>query len=163
MNTLLLIVLVVICFIVIIILSLIIISTKKRIQNLCAKIDSSEQSKEIYQSLYERYYDVWNTVFQNVKYPIDNTEKARIIALIWDISSVTIDYLAMKPDNANLLQRNRDSVNFLTRKTKAWANLKDFHRDPTTVPYQVIAMYDILKEVGYKGEIIAFGYKIDIE
>lgn len=111
-------------------------------------------------SMHAKYCDEWMSLFSEIKYPIDNEDKAKIISLLWNVASISIDCLMVDNNDQNLLQRHRDSTAFLTGETSKWENLKAFHRDPSTVPCQVIAIYDILKEIGYKGVIIAFGYKL---
>lgn len=113
-------------------------------------------------ALYDKFCQEWLRVFSKTEYPINLENKSEILSLLWNLSSTTIDCLMLEMNDPNLLQRHRDSVSCLTGKTDNWRNLKEFHRDPSTVPCQVIAIYDILKEADYKGEIVAFGYKIKI-
>lgn len=114
-------------------------------------------------SLHDRFCKQWLTQFSEISYPINPEDKARILALIWNVASISIDCLMVSSDDANQLQRHRDSVLFLNGETEEWENLKVFHRDPSTVPYKVIAIYDVLKESGYKGKVVAFGYKLIID
>ena len=114
-------------------------------------------------ALHDKCCDKWITVFSGMKYPIAEEEKAQIVSLLWEISSTTIDCLMYNSNDTNLLQRHRDSVAFLTGETSKWENLKEFRRDPSTVPCQAIAIYDILKELGVKGEFVAFGYKMILD
>lgn len=115
------------------------------------------------ESLHDRFCKQWISQFSEISYPINAEDKARMLALIWNIASISIDCLMVCSDDANLLQRHRDSVLFLTGESERWGNLKVFHRDPSTVPYQVIAVYDVLKESGYKGGVVAFGYQLIID
>lgn len=114
-------------------------------------------------SFHDRFCEQWLSLFSEISYPINAEDKAKMLALIWNVASISIDCLMVSSDDANQLQRHRDSILFLTGESERWENLKVFHRDPSTVPYQVIAVYDVLKESGYKGRIVAFGYKLIID
>lgn len=115
------------------------------------------------QLLYQHFGEKWNDIFTRVNYPITEEEKREILELIWSVSSTTIDYLMVANSDPNCLKRNKDVYDYLTGSTNEIRHLKTYYHDPTTVPCQVMAVYDILKEIGYKGSIIAFGYRINIE
>lgn len=111
-------------------------------------------------ALHDRFCEQWLTQFSKVSYPISSEDRVKVLTLIWNVASISIDCLMVNSNDVNQLQRHRDSVLYLTGETDHWGNLKEFHYDPSTVPYQVIAIYDILKELGYKGTIVAFGYQL---
>lgn len=63
-------------------------------------------------SLHDRFCKQWLTQFSEISYPINPEDKARMLALIWNVASISIDCLMVCSDDANQLQRHRDSVLF---------------------------------------------------
>lgn len=149
-------------FVALITLSIILLNKRKKKNDEVALEQIEEQHSGWAMALHNKYSHQWMDVFSNLNYPLDDISRRNILVLLWEISSKTIDCLMLEHNDPNLLQRHRDSVEFLIGESDQWNNLKEFHRDPSTVPHQVIAIYDILKEIDFKGEVVAFGYKITI-
>lgn len=127
------------------------------------KPSDDNHAEDVELILYQRFGKKWEDVFSHISYPITEDEKQEIVALVWLIASATIDCLVVSNDSPNILRRNRDMYNYLKGDSDEVQNLKPFYHDPSTVPHQVIAVYDIMKELGFKGTIIAFGYRLKIE
>lgn len=127
------------------------------------EVNLSEDKVQWVKALHDLYCNKWTHIFSTAEFPLDDNKKSEIIALLWNVASTSIDCLMKETNDTNLLQRNRDAVDYLVGNTTQWKNLKIFNRDPSTVPNQVIAVYDILKENNFKGEVVAFGYKLTIE
>lgn len=136
---------------------------KKQFTDVDEKEKAIKKKQEWIIALHDKFCRKWIDYFSESKYPLDEVSKGKIIALMWEISSTSIDCLMLESEDPNLLQRHQDSVAYLIGKSTQWNNLKEFHRDPTTVPNQVIAIYDILKENHFKGQLAAFGYKLVLD
>jgi len=117
-------------------------------------------------AMYSIYADRWNEVFENIKYPIEETSKSEISVLCWDIASKTMDYLLVENDDPNVLERNRKSVDaILSGKKLSDLELKEFFEDPSTVPTKVIGVHDALcsqltKEQCFSTQV--FGYLVEL-
>lgn len=138
-------------------------SNKQHPQKESEKMTPSIERPNWVRALHGKVCNQWLTQFSEISYPITTEEKAELFALLWNVASVSIDCLMVDCGDENRLQRHQDSVLYLTGETDNWENLKEFHRDPSTVPYQVIAIYDILKELGYNGKAVAFGYQLILD
>ena len=117
-------------------------------------------------AMYKAYSERWNEVFDNIKYPIEETSMSEIIVLCWDIASKTMDYLLVENDDPNVLERNRNSVDALVseKKLSDW-ELKEYFDDPSTVPAKVIGVHDVLSSQLTKGQKFStqvFGYLVEL-
>lgn len=128
-------------------------------------IEPIKNENEWANAMYARYADRWNTLFENIAYPVDKATKGEIISLCWEIASVTMDMLMVEGNDPNTLQRHRHSIDIII-KGKSWteADLEMFYDDPTTIPTKVLAVYNILKTNAGAKQVIhtpAFGYLIE--
>jgi hypothetical protein len=117
-------------------------------------------------SMYMAYADRWNEVFENIKYPIEETAKSEIGVLCWDIASKTMDYLLVENDDPNVLERNRNGVDaVLSEKKLSEMELKEYFDDPSTVPAKVIGVHDALSSQLTKDQCFStqvFGYLVKL-
>ncbi len=118
-------------------------------------------------AMYVRFSDRWNDLFNNIQFPLQDGKKSEINVLCWEIASLTMDYLLVKNNDVNVLERNKYSVDSIIRglKTKE-LDLKEFFEDPTTVPAKVLAVYntlcsDMVQDQKFTTQI--FGYLVDLE
>lgn len=117
-------------------------------------------------AMYRAYADRWNEVFENIKYPIEETSKSEISVLCWDIASRTMDYLLVENDDPNVLERNRNGVDaILSGKKLSELELKEYFDDPSTVPAKVIGVHDALSSQLTKEQCFStqvFGYLVKL-
>ena len=117
-------------------------------------------------AMYRAYTDRWNEVFENIKYPIEETSKSEICVLCWDIASRTMDYLLVENDDPNVLERNRNGVDaVLSGKKLSELELKEYFDDPSTVPAKVIGVHDTLSSQFTKEQCLStqvFGYLVKL-
>ena len=136
---------------------------KQRRATIILKPTDDNHAENVGLILYHHFGKTWEEVFTHISYPVTEAEKQKIVALVWSVASATMDCLIVSNDSPNILRRNRDMYNYVKGDSNEVKNLKPFYHDPSTVPHQVIAVYDIMKELGFKGTIIAFGYRLNIE
>lgn len=148
---------------VVILLCLLLLLRQHKSAGIHKKPSDKNQSEEVGLVLYQYFGKKWDEVFSHVSYPITDAEKKEIVSLVWSVASITLDCLAVSNNSPNILKRNKDVFNYVRGDSDEVKNLKQFYHDPTTVPHQVIAIYDIMKELGFHGTIIAFGYRLNIE
>lgn len=117
------------------------------------------------QAMHNRFSDRWNSLFEHVSYPVGEAQMAQMSLLLWEIASLTVDYLATVNNDPNLVQRNIDTTRWAMRNfNPADLNLKQFLHDPTTVPQRAIAVFDWLKAQGVESaDVPAFGYRLQLE
>lgn len=117
-------------------------------------------------AMYRAYADRWNEVFENIKYPIEETAKSEIGVLCWDIASKTMDYLLVENDDPNVLERNRNGVDaVISGKKLSEMELKEYFDDPSTVPAKVIGVHDALSSQLTKDQCFStqvFGYLVKL-
>ena len=148
---------------IVILLCLLLLLRRHKSASILKKPSDNSQSEEVGLVLYQFFGKKWDEFFSHISYPITDAEKRDIIELLWSVASTTIDCLMVANNDPNILKRHRDTYNYVKGDSDEVKNLKQFYHDPTTVPHQVIAVYDIMKELGFHGTIIAFGYRLNIE
>lgn len=124
-------------------------------------------SSEWSAGMYARFAEHWNDLFNNIQFPLQTGKKAEINVLCWEIASLTMDFLLVHNKDANVLERNKHSVDSVIKGIKVKdLDLKEFFEDPTTVPAKVLAVYnslcpDLTPDQKFTTQI--FGYLVDLE
>lgn len=109
--------------------------------------------------IYESYYKEWSHIFENIKYPSTEKDMSDISLLVWEIASRTMDYIPVVHNDINTLERNKISVDKIIGELSK-EPLEEYIKDPTTVPYKVIAIAEWLKQNKVQKSVSAFGYNI---
>lgn len=117
-------------------------------------------------AMYERFGEKWNTFFDGITYPADKSSRAEFVAIIWEIASLTMDYLLTENNDPSVLRRNKEMTKAIIKREKIEnLDLKDFYNDPSTVPAKVIMIYDILSQMiasKQSFDLVAFGHQLHI-
>lgn len=111
--------------------------------------------------MYQRYNDKWDELFNHLKRPLTPEAKGQISVLLWEISSQTINFLKESNSDLNKVLYHADGVRMITENLPVDdIKLEKFYKDPTTVPVNVIAIYEWLEEQGVSVDTTAFGYQL---
>jgi hypothetical protein len=106
---------------------------------------NNEIAKKWSNSMYNRFAERWQNLYDHIGYPTEKASKAEISVMSWEIASLTMDYLMLANDSPNLLERHKASVNsIINNKNYQEMGLKAFYEDPTTVPAKVLPVYNTL-------------------
>lgn len=106
---------------------------------------NNEIAKKWSNSMYNRFAERWQNLYDHIGYPTEKASKAEISIISWEIASLTMDYLMLVNDSPNLLERHKASVDsIVSNKNYQEMGLKPFYEDPTTVPAKVLAVYNTL-------------------
>lgn len=139
------------------------------------KLVSNEDEKPVHETekcleqrwsmaMYQRYNGEWDELFNHLKRPLTPETKGQISALLWEISSQTINFLKESNSDLNKVSFNTDGVRMITDNLSVDdIKLEKFYKDPTTVPVNVIAVYEWLEEQGVKADTTAFGYQLKLK
>lgn len=123
-------------------------------------------NKEWCTAMYERYGTRWHTYFDGITYPADKASRAELVAMAWEIASITMDYILTENNDPALLKANKDMTKVITNKDSFdKLDLKEFYNDPSTVPAKVIVVYDVLSQMLASKQtldVIAFGHLIHV-
>lgn len=118
-------------------------------------------------AMYERFGDSWVSLFSNATYPADKSTRAEIFVKLWEIASLTMDYLLVVNDDPNVLKRNKEMTNAIVEGLDLMKDveLKEFFQDPTSVQQKALIVYDLLSsQLASKQtfDVSAFGYKLEL-
>ena len=114
-------------------------------------------------AMYLRYNSQWDELFSHIKRPMTSETKGQISCLLWEIASQTINFLKESNSDLNKVTHNTEGLKMILDNLSIDdLELKKFYKDPTTVPVNVIAIYEWLEEQKAKTNTIAFGYKLKL-
>lgn len=114
--------------------------------------------------MYQRFNDKWDELFNNLKRPLTPEAKGQISVLLWEISSQTINFLKESNSDLNKVRYHADGVRMITENLPVDdIKFEKFYKDPTTVPVNVIAIYEWLEEQGVTIDTTAFGYQLKFQ
>lgn len=123
-------------------------------------------NKEWCSAMYERFGNRWHSYFDSITYPADKASRAELVAMSWEIASITMDYVLTENEDPALLRTNKEMTKVIAnRDSFDKLDLKEFYNDPSTVPAKVIVVYDVLSQMVASKQsldVVAFGHILHV-
>ena len=118
-------------------------------------------------AMYERFGEKWTDVFTKATYPADKSTRGEICVELWEIASLTMDYLFVVNNDPNVLKRNKEMTNAVIEGLNLVndVELKEYYNDPTSVQQKVLIVNELLSsQLAAKQtyEVPIFGYKVEL-
>ena len=116
-------------------------------------------------AMYERFGEKWSKLFSDATYPADKSTRGEICVELWEIASLTMDYLYVVNSDPNVLRRNKEMTNAVINRLNLIEDveLKEYYNDPTSVQQKVLIISDLLSsQLAAKQmfKVPVFGYKV---